>query len=214
MMPAVKSLKYLCDQGAVWGWWEPGSARGSGSLLVEGIFRPIVGVGNLQMSALQNTENWLDMSNSRLPDWTCGTMSSTCASICACVCIVAGWVVACCGGAVYETSLQTCAVRLCQHSTAWATTDHHQPRSQLDPRTHAHACGPLSRITWVSRYQKGKTNPDFTEARDSEWRQSTEGTEQVKACVVLTCTNGVSPNHLPLIVASDRPWTTLSTRTH
>ena len=28
--------------------------------------------------------------------------------------------------------------------------------------------GPLSRTTWVSRYQKGTTNLDFTEARDSE----------------------------------------------
>jgi len=27
--------------------------------------------------------------------------------------------------------------------------------------------GPLSRTTWVSRYQKGKTNLHFTEARDS-----------------------------------------------
>ena len=32
--------------------------------------------------------------------------------------------------------------------------------------------------------------------------------------VVLTCTNGVSPNHLLVIVASDRPRTTLSTRAH
>jgi len=30
--------------------------------------------------------------------------------------------------------------------------------------------------------------------------------------VVLTCTNGVSPNHLPVIVCSVRPLTTLSTR--
>ena len=29
--------------------------------------------------------------------------------------------------------------------------------------------GPLSRTTRVSRYQTGKTNLDFTEARDSEW---------------------------------------------
>ena len=28
--------------------------------------------------------------------------------------------------------------------------------------------GPFSRTTQVSRYQKGKTNLDFTEARDSE----------------------------------------------
>ena len=30
--------------------------------------------------------------------------------------------------------------------------------------------GPLSGTTWVSQYQKGKTNLDFTEARDSEWQ--------------------------------------------
>ena len=30
--------------------------------------------------------------------------------------------------------------------------------------------GPLSRTTRVRRYQKGKTNLDFTEARDSEWK--------------------------------------------
>ena len=37
--------------------------------------------------------------------------------------------------------------------------------------THTHPFnGPLSRTTWVSRYQKGKTNLDFTEARDSEWQ--------------------------------------------
>jgi len=37
---------------------------------------------------------------------------------------------------------------------------------------------------------------------------------QVKAHVVLTCTNGVSPNHLLVIVVDDRPWTTLSTHAH
>ena len=30
--------------------------------------------------------------------------------------------------------------------------------------------GPLSGTTRVSRYQKGKTNLDFTGARDSEWQ--------------------------------------------
>ena len=30
--------------------------------------------------------------------------------------------------------------------------------------------GPLSGTTRVSRYEKGKTNLDFTEARDSEWQ--------------------------------------------
>ena len=50
--------------------------------------------------------------------------------------------------------------------------------------TRTHACththtfnGPLSRTTWVSRYQKGKTNLDFTEARDNEsqWHQLSSG---------------------------------------
>jgi len=30
--------------------------------------------------------------------------------------------------------------------------------------------GPLSKTTWVSRYQKGKTSLDFSGARDSEWQ--------------------------------------------
>jgi len=42
---------------------------------------------------------------------------------------------------------------------------------QKQPHTHTHTFnGPFSRTTQVSRYQKGKTNLDFTEARDSEWQ--------------------------------------------
>ena len=38
-------------------------------------------------------------------------------------------------------------------------------------RTHRHTFNsPFSRTTRVGRYQKGKTNLDFTEARDSEWQ--------------------------------------------
>jgi len=39
---------------------------------------------------------------------------------------------------------------------------------------------PFSRRTQVSRYQKGKTNLDFTEARDSEWQWHQLGHMQVK----------------------------------
>jgi len=39
--------------------------------------------------------------------------------------------------------------------------------------------GPLSRTTQVSRYQIGKTNLDFTEARDSEWQWHQLGYMQV-----------------------------------
>ena len=46
--------------------------------------------------------------------------------------------------------------------------------------THTHLFnGPLSGTTQVSRYQTGKTNLDFTEARDSEWQWYQLGHMQV-----------------------------------
>ena len=46
--------------------------------------------------------------------------------------------------------------------------------------THTHPFnGPFSGTTRVSRYQKGKTNLDFTEARDSEWQWHQLGHMQV-----------------------------------
>ena len=48
--------------------------------------------------------------------------------------------------------------------------------------------GPLSGTTRVSRYQKGKTNLDFTEARDSEWQWHQLGHMQV-------CTSLQTDNH-------------------
>ena len=39
--------------------------------------------------------------------------------------------------------------------------------------------GPLSRTTQLNRYQKGKTNLDFTEARDTEWQWQQLGHMQV-----------------------------------
>jgi len=53
--------------------------------------------------------------------------------------------------------------------------------------------GLFSRTTWVSRYQKGKTNLDFTEARDSEWQWHQLGHMHV-------CTSLQTDNH-----ASTRP---------
>jgi len=46
----------------------------------------------------------------------------------------------------------------------------------------------LSGTTRVSRYQKGKTNLDFTEARDSEWQWHHLGCMQV-------CTSLQTDNH-------------------
>jgi len=43
-------------------------------------------------------------------------------------------------------------------------------RRMVCPRRHKSTSSSLlSRTTWVSQYQKGKINLDFTEARDSEW---------------------------------------------
>ena len=47
--------------------------------------------------------------------------------------------------------------------------------------------GPFSETTQVSRYQKGKTNLDFTEARDSEWQWHQLGYMQV--CILLQTDN-------------------------
>jgi len=48
--------------------------------------------------------------------------------------------------------------------------------------------GLFSRTTWVSQYQKGKTNLDFTGARDSEWQWHQLSNMQV-------CTSLQTDNH-------------------
>jgi len=50
--------------------------------------------------------------------------------------------------------------------------------------------GPFSGTTQVSRYQKGKTNLDFTEPRDSEWQWRHLGHMQV--CTSLQTDNQAS----------------------
>ena len=45
--------------------------------------------------------------------------------------------------------------------------------------------GLFSRTTRVSRYQKGKTNLDFTEARDSEWQWHQPGYRPMQVCTSL-----------------------------
>jgi len=54
--------------------------------------------------------------------------------------------------------------------------------------THTRFSGPLSRTNQVSQYQKGKTNMDFTEARDCEWQWHLLGHMQV-------CTSLQTDNH-------------------
>jgi len=50
--------------------------------------------------------------------------------------------------------------------------------------------GPFSGTTRVSQYQKGKTNLDFTEARDSEWQWHQLGHMQI--CISLQTDNHAS----------------------
>jgi len=51
----------------------------------------------------------------------------------------------------------------------------------------------LSGTTQVSRYQKGKTDLDFTEARDSEWQWHQLGHMQV--CTSLRQITTPAPHH-------------------
>jgi len=71
-------------------------------------------------------------------------------------------------------------------------TTHSTLTSLLQQRrttTHTHTFNsPFSRTTQVSRYQKGKTNLGFTEARDSQWQWHQLGYMQV-------CTSPQSDNH-------------------
>jgi len=68
--------------------------------------------------------------------------------------------------------------------------------------THTHTCpfnGPLSRTTRVSQYQKGKTNLDFTVARDSEWQWHQLGHMQV--CTSLQTDNDANTPPLSFLQA-------------
>ena len=59
--------------------------------------------------------------------------------------------------------------------------------------------GPFSGTTQVSQYQKGKTNLDFTEAKDSEWQWHQLGRMQV--CILLQTDNHASTAPLSFLQA-------------
>ena len=69
---------------------------------------------------------------------------------------------------VHCTSVETPSTSAGQHQTPTCTPS---PSARTANSRHTHPFnGPFSMTTRVSRYQKGKTNLDFTEARDSEWQ--------------------------------------------
>jgi len=70
-----------------------------------------------------------------------------------------------------------------------------QVHKHTHTRTQTHPFnGPLSGTPQVSRYKKGKTNPDFTDTRDSEWQWHQLGHMQV--CILLqTEITSPAPHH-------------------
>jgi len=90
--------------------------------------------------------------------------------------------------------------------------------ARMHARTHTHPFnGPLSGITRVSLYQKGKTNLDFTEARDSQWQWNPLGHMQV--CTSLQTDNHTSTPPLrfftgrtPLLLLNQQCQSTESTK--
>ena len=97
-----------------------------------------------------------------------------------------------------ELPLATCRWRDCCSATAQmptSATRYDMPLSRTYMHTHTHLFnGPLSGTTRVSRYQKGETSLDFTEARYSEWQWHQLGHMQV--CTSLQIDNHAST--LPL----------------
>jgi len=78
---------------------------------------------------------------------------------------------------------------VCLFVLAWLTAP--------NTTAHAHAHpfnGPLSGTTWVGWYQKGKTNLDFTEARDSGWQWHQLG--HMHVCTALQTDNHASTSLL------------------
>jgi len=76
--------------------------------------------------------------------------------------------------------------------------------SMLHTHTHTHTFnGSLPGTTRVSRYQKGKTSLDFTEARDSEWQRHQLG--RVQVCTSLQIDNHASTPPLSFALPATQP---------
>ena len=74
------------------------------------------------------------------------------------------------------------------------------PVNQCHIHTHIHPFnGPFSGTTRVSQYQIGKTNLDFTKARDSEWQWHQLG--HIQVCTSLQTDNHTSTPALSFLQA-------------
>jgi len=75
-----------------------------------------------------------------------------------------------------------------------STSNTIKTKTVRNTHTHTHPFNsPLSGTTRVSQYQKGKTNLDFTEARDNEWQWHQLGHMQV--CTSLQTETMPAPHH-------------------
>jgi len=119
-------------------------------------------------------------------------------------------------GLTFILALETSSSAAACEAFSWPFCTHHihndtfaqiqtPPASQLDLlHTHTHPFNsPMSGTTQVSRYQKGKTNLDFNEARDSEWQWHQLGHMQV--CTPLQCANSPPLSFLQAGCPSCRP---------
>ena len=75
-----------------------------------------------------------------------------------------------------------------------STEGNYRPITTLQPFN-----GLFSRTTWVSRYQKGKTNLDFTGASDSEWQW--HQLDHMQVCTSLQTDNHASTPPLGFLQA-------------
>ena len=97
-----------------------------------------------------------------------------------------------CSCMAHGRAQQTHRHRQTDYATSVAITGAH---TRTHTHTHTHPFnGPFSGINRVGRYQKSKTNLDFTEARDSEWQWHQLGHMQV--CISLQTDNHASTTPL------------------
>jgi len=89
----------------------------------------------------------------------------------------------------------TCRMPFLPHNQQRQSTE-----GNVSSKLHTHPFnGPFSGTTQVSRYQKGKTNLDFTEARDSEWQWLQ--LSHVQVCTLLQTDNNASTPPLSFLQA-------------
>ena len=86
--------------------------------------------------------------------------------------------------ACYSNNTESVSSRKCRYDRCRSVftryhSDQHVSKVFTYKRERDTFNGPLSRTTQLSRYQKGKTNLDFTEARDTEWQWQQLGHMQV-----------------------------------